>query len=121
MTSAHIVTLGDVPGEASDTDAREQLFVDDRVSPILIRNRLGVKPSVTQAHDQVHGFAVNGRARRCRAKGLPLFSKPRRLGQRSADCVGPTDTIFDVGPFLLALPMMVAVKQPVTIVFHTPR
>ena len=121
MTSADIVTLVAVPGEASDTDAPEQLSDDDRVPLIVMRNRFGSKPSVTQTGPTTKCTGLPQTARHAGAGGrATALLEPRRLRQRCADCVGPTDIIFDVGPLLLALPMMVAVKQPVTIVFHTP-
>jgi hypothetical protein len=120
VTSAHMVTLVAVPGEASDADAPEQLSDDDRVPLIVIRNRFGCKPSVTQTGRTTKCTGLPQTARHAvPAKGPPLFSN--RDGCRSdVPIAGPTDIIFDVGPLLLALPMMVAVKQTVTIVFHTP-
>ena len=120
MTSAHMVTLVAVPGEASDADAPEQLSDDDRVPLIVIRNRFGCKPSVTQTGRTTKCTGLPQTARAGAGGMATALLEPRRLRQRCADCVGPTDIIFDVGPLLLALPMMVVVKQPVTIVFHTP-
>jgi hypothetical protein len=120
VTSAHIVTLVAVPGEASDTDAPEQLSDDDRVPLIVIRNRFGSKPSVTQtgAHDQVHRFAAKRPGMLCRRP--PLFSNRDGRGSDVPIALGQRIVSLMLDLLLLALPMMVAVKQPVTIVFHTP-
>lgn len=121
MTSAHIVTLVAVAGEASDTDAPEQRSADDRVPATLIRNRLVVKPSVTQTGPTTKCTALPQTARRAGAGGrAPPSSRTETVAAGICRLRWADDIIFDVGPWLLALPMMVAVKQPVTIVFHTP-
>ena len=121
MTSAHIVTLVAVPGEASDTDTPEQLSDDDRVPLIVIRNRFGSKPSVTQTGPTTKCTGLPQTARHVvPAEGPPLFSNRDGRGSDVPIALGQRIVSLMLDLLLLALPMMVAVKQPVTIVFHTP-
>jgi hypothetical protein len=89
VTSADIVTLVAVPGEASDTDASEQLSDDDGAP--LNPNRLVVKRSVTQTGppNKCTGLPQTAGAP-VPAEGSTALLEPRRLWQRCVDCVGPT-------------------------------
>jgi hypothetical protein len=81
-TSAHIVTLVAIPGEASDTDAPEQLSDDDGVPLIVIRNRFGCKPSVTQTGPTTECASLPQTARHAGAGGrATALLEPRRLRQ----------------------------------------